>query len=196
VAGVVVTSCVRCGAPMWWATTVGNKRIPLDVDPHPDGNVVPVLVDGRKRVKVLTGPEMPAQQRAWRSHFATCPYASELRKTPTRPKKPTCLACHGVLDPWLVEQGEAYHVNCRPLSRAEIRAVRDAVAQSSPAGGGDWEGTPSAGEHQLTLMASCAGCGARCCDEHGTEREMTCPACGVIRHRDDCPVIGDARGAP
>lgn len=57
--------------------------MPLDVDPHPEGNVVPVFeAAGRPaRARVLTKGELPAKVPAWRSHFVTCPKAGLFRRS-------------------------------------------------------------------------------------------------------------------
>ena len=121
-----VTTCSGCGATIRWVLTIGGARLPLDPDPHPDGNVVPVEVDGKRRAKVLTGPEMPAQETAWRAHFTTCPKSAHFRRRKAA-ATPKCRYCETPLDAWLVEQGENRHVNCGPV------LLREAV-QTSPAG--------------------------------------------------------------
>jgi hypothetical protein len=40
-----MAGCRSCGAPIRWVVTEKGKRIPLDRDPQPDGNIVPVLTD-------------------------------------------------------------------------------------------------------------------------------------------------------
>jgi hypothetical protein len=65
------TFCKWCGLPIKWAATAGGKRMPLDVDPNPAGNIV--IRDGRAVVlstaeysRNVAGPRLT-------SHFATCP---------------------------------------------------------------------------------------------------------------------------
>jgi len=122
-------TCSSCAAPIRWVVTLGDKRMPLDVDPHPDGNVVRVVTDGRVRARVLNGDEMPAQETAWRSHFVTCPHAAEhrRRKTITTPK---CRGCAGPLDPVLAWT-EVYHPTCAP-DPTVMRAALDAARANSP----------------------------------------------------------------
>lgn len=79
-------ACRSCSAPVVWTTTIAGKSIPLDPDPHPDGNVVP---DGT-RVRVLTDAEMPATTPAWRAHWTTCPHANQHRRR-THPTPPADL---------------------------------------------------------------------------------------------------------
>ena len=74
--------------------------MPLDPDPHPDGNVVLVtLDDGAIRGRVLTGDELPAQQTAYVRHDRTCarsPQAARLREQLQQQQdvpQPLC-ACH------------------------------------------------------------------------------------------------------
>lgn len=49
-----MSTCRSCGAQVVWEQTASGKKMPMDVEPGPDG----------KRV----------------SHFATCPQADEWRK--------------------------------------------------------------------------------------------------------------------
>ena len=76
-------TCRSCGAPIRWVLTDKGRRMPLDPDPHPDGNIMPVTVTvggafprEETRAFVTTAPDGPA----WRSHFATCPHAARHRK--------------------------------------------------------------------------------------------------------------------
>jgi hypothetical protein len=65
------STCRSCQAPLLWATTPKNRRIPLDPVPHPEGNVV--VLDG---VAVVGGEG----DTRYRSHFATCPGAGVHRR--------------------------------------------------------------------------------------------------------------------
>lgn len=83
------STCPRCRAHGHWRLSISNRRLFLDADPDPTGNVVVVeLGDGRVRAKVLTGAEMPAQQQAFRQH--ACPRAE-------RPGPP-CSVCRLPMD--------------------------------------------------------------------------------------------------
>lgn len=131
-------TCSGCGAPVRWVLTVGGRRMPLDPDPHPDGNVVRVTIDGGLvRAKVLTGAEMPAQDVAWRAHWTTCP-ASEgfrRRKTATTPR---CVACRRPLDAGWAAAGHRYHVLCAPPGPGELRAA--VAAHATPPAAAPQEG--------------------------------------------------------
>lgn len=80
-------TCRSCGAPITWAATATGKRMPVDRDPHPDGNVV---LRPRERGEGLLATVIGAADRAsvgrahqlHRPHFATCPQASEHRRSP------------------------------------------------------------------------------------------------------------------
>lgn len=123
-----LATCSSCGAQIWWAITIGDRRIPIDPAPSPDGTLVPVLVDGKKRVKVLTGVELPAQTKAWVPHFVTCPNSDQhrRRKAVTAPR---CVACQGVMDPVLVELGERTHPGCGPP--ADFRQAVDTAREET-----------------------------------------------------------------
>lgn len=120
-----VCSGPHCGRPILWVMTIGNARMPLDPNPHPDGNVVPVhLGPGNVRARILTGNDLPALEPAYMPHHRTCPDSEHYRrrKAATAPK---CAAGCGIpLHPMLVEAGERYHVNCAPLDPGERQAAR------------------------------------------------------------------------
>lgn len=73
-------SCRSCGAPIEWALTTAGKRMPLDLEPAPQGNLV--LDDDGVVWAVAAAPvallakKPPLRQ----SHFATCPNANHHRK--------------------------------------------------------------------------------------------------------------------
>lgn len=99
--------CPLCGAPVWWRVSVLGTRLRLDVDPDPSGSVIVIETpDGKVRAKVLTGPEMPAQQEAFRQH--RCPPTSE-------PSKP-CRCCRRPMRPvWLFQLLRwDHHPGCDP----------------------------------------------------------------------------------
>lgn len=66
-------TCRTCKQPIRWALTTKKRRIPLDPDPHPTGNLV--VEDGVARVApVGSSPAM------YLSHFVTCPQAGQHRR--------------------------------------------------------------------------------------------------------------------
>lgn len=64
--------CRSCGAPIQWVWTVTGKAMPLDPEPHPDGNVE--LIDGVAHVHSQPCPD------GYLSHFVTCPQGAHWRK--------------------------------------------------------------------------------------------------------------------
>ena len=87
--------CWSCGAAIWWGRTVNHKRMPLDLIPVEDGNVVvdqdmntlialaedapagaPVPAVHVLRKGEDPGPDVPR----YTSHFATCPTADRHRR--------------------------------------------------------------------------------------------------------------------
>jgi hypothetical protein len=123
-------TCDGCLAPIRWVITVAGRRMPLDPDPQPDGNVVPVDVEGRMLARVLTGDELPAQEPAWVPHHRTCPKAADYRH-PKTPKGPRCESCYLPMDPQLarVEQWRE-HPACDTPAAAEL--VRHAARTAHP----------------------------------------------------------------
>lgn len=77
--------CRSCGAPIGWCVTEAGKRIPLDAEPVPDGNMVVLAQFGNAPGLAL--PFDPAKHEGWtrwRSHFATCPNADKHRRPRAR----------------------------------------------------------------------------------------------------------------
>lgn len=79
-----MSRCSACPAEILWATTRAGRAIPLNQDPHPQGNVR--VKDG---VAEVLGPLEAYAARAAKeplhvAHFVTCPGADLLRK-PRRP---------------------------------------------------------------------------------------------------------------
>lgn len=139
--------CTACDAEIRWVLTVGGKRMPLDVAKVPDGNVVPTIVDGQRRARVVTGEELPVEGGAWQSHHRTCPNAADFRRR-KRAATPLCGICRTALDPVLAAAGETAHPTCGAPD--DLRA---AVAASLPARPADPEPThPEPAAEQLDLM--------------------------------------------
>jgi hypothetical protein len=82
-----VSACRSCRAEIWWAETLAGKRIPVDAEPAPDGNVV-LLREGHGEappvVRVTSQAQadtlIPDVGTRYVSHYATCPQAAEWRK--------------------------------------------------------------------------------------------------------------------
>jgi hypothetical protein len=69
--------CRSCPAVIEWYTMDSGKKMPVDKDPHPDGNLVYDTVRDRMHVApVGSAPVM------YRSHFVTCPNAGKHRGKP------------------------------------------------------------------------------------------------------------------
>lgn len=104
-----------CTAHVRWVYTLAGARMPLEPDPHPDGNVIRVrLEDGSIRAKVLTGVELPAQQTAWMPHWRNCPDSPLYRERKTR-IGPKCKACEAPMDPDLARRERwTTHPSCDP----------------------------------------------------------------------------------
>ena len=70
--------CISCGAVVVWVTTMNGKSMPVDVAkvrPPETGNIELDNTGGHLVAKVVA----PAPW-LYRSHFATCPFASSHRK--------------------------------------------------------------------------------------------------------------------
>lgn len=72
--------CKSCGAQIIWATTVAGKKMPLDAEPHEDGNVVLMPAGAMVLPKETFELGKGICSKRYRSHFATCNNASKHRK--------------------------------------------------------------------------------------------------------------------
>lgn len=73
-----MTRCERCGAEMFFAESAASgRRIPIDKDPVPGGNLA-IGAEGTRLTALYVTPE-PGTIR-YVSHFATCKFAKEFRK--------------------------------------------------------------------------------------------------------------------
>jgi hypothetical protein len=74
-------NCASCGAPIIWARTP-RRRIPLDPEPHPTGNLaVRKSPLGVLHARVLgRDEEVEAGEVRFITHFATCPNRHEHRR--------------------------------------------------------------------------------------------------------------------
>jgi len=114
--------CPLCQAPVWWRMSVTGRRLRLDAAPDPSGNVIVIESDGRIRAQVLTGPEMPAQQEAWRQHACT---------TPERPGPP-CAVCRRPMNRRLAELLRwTTHPGCDGEYHAEAARIRAGSRKAS-----------------------------------------------------------------
>ena len=74
-----MAQCDSCGAEILWVKTIKGKSMPLDAQPVVDGNIVLL-----KAAAVILSKEQLGQPGRdgprYKSHFATCPNASQHRK--------------------------------------------------------------------------------------------------------------------
>lgn len=72
-----VVHCRSCKAPIFWATTSGDRRIPIDANPVPDGTLIVdgdvAYLLGSLGLEDYSGPR-------YQTHFATCPDAKGWRR--------------------------------------------------------------------------------------------------------------------
>lgn len=77
-----MSTCRSCGATIRWAVTEKGKRIPLDADPSPRGNMR-LGPDGTAiNIGSGTEPSLFSEQGVdlFMPHHATCPSAGEWRR--------------------------------------------------------------------------------------------------------------------
>lgn len=71
--------CRSCDQLIAWCLTPKGKRMPVDPEPDPDGNVIVWSALGQQRCRVVKTDEHVHGMR-YTSHFATCPHADEHRR--------------------------------------------------------------------------------------------------------------------
>lgn len=76
--------CFSCGAEIVWAVTTKGNRMPVDAQPSSDGNILLERRPDGALIAVVSEPgglELPGLAAPrYKSHFATCPNASEHRR--------------------------------------------------------------------------------------------------------------------
>ena len=81
-----MSACKSCGADIRWEISDHGKRLPLDVEPVADGNLVIVAGVVAPYIPELNATMSSGAPRPrYVSHFATCPQADDWRKK--RPPK-------------------------------------------------------------------------------------------------------------
>jgi hypothetical protein len=110
--------CPLCGAVVFRRLSVERTLLRLDAVPDPAGNVILIEIAGKTKAKVLCGPEMPAQDVAYKQH--RCPSSG-------RPGPP-CAVCRQPMDPaelfqllrWTTHPG----IGCDSEYHAEVARLR------------------------------------------------------------------------
>ena len=78
------TKCRSCGAAVLWAMTRNAKRMPIDAQPVPEGNMVLTLKAGPPQAllveKFYADKHTEPGRNRYTSHFSTCPNAQEHRR--------------------------------------------------------------------------------------------------------------------
>lgn len=75
-----IETCRSCPAQIIWAVTERGKRMPVDVDPVPGGNVQLVEQHGQLTAVVVPAKRAFGRMNLRKSHFTTCPQADQWRK--------------------------------------------------------------------------------------------------------------------
>lgn len=73
-------TCDGCGAPIIWASTNRGEKMPVDEQPSTDGNVLLRMLGGKPHAEVVRNPAKLFGKVARKSHFASCPVASQFRR--------------------------------------------------------------------------------------------------------------------
>lgn len=74
------STCRSCPAQVVWCITINGKRMPVDAEPGPDGNLIliddEIFGDQPPMVVNKSNPDV----EGYTSHFATCTHSDEWRK--------------------------------------------------------------------------------------------------------------------
>lgn len=70
-------TCRSCGAPIIWVPTANGKKMPLDAEPNPSGNVI--IRDGALMVGASAENVRDGEQLLM-PHWATCPESERFRR--------------------------------------------------------------------------------------------------------------------
>jgi hypothetical protein len=84
-----VFNCRSCGAHLIWAETITGRRMPLDITPTKDGNIILGLRDQQAPLALVQTQQQLERLRAkgellYVCHFATCPQHKKWRRSGTR----------------------------------------------------------------------------------------------------------------
>ena len=76
--------CNSCGAPIVWAETITGRRMPLDLKPTMDGNIILGTRHEQAPLALVQTAQSLARLQAkgeklYTSHFASCPNANKHR---------------------------------------------------------------------------------------------------------------------
>ncbi|HKE66002.1 MAG TPA: hypothetical protein VKB59_15305 [Micromonosporaceae bacterium] len=80
-----VRTCRSCGKPVLWVETANGKRMPVDPEPSPRGNLWLSFDPDRAAFTAHTAArgngDEPASVARYVAHFVTCPQADDWRRS-------------------------------------------------------------------------------------------------------------------
>lgn len=80
--GPEVADCRSCGAEIIWTVTERGKRMPVDAEPRPDGNIrLEQSTAGAPLTAVYSRASLLSMEERHTSHFATCPQSGQWRRS-------------------------------------------------------------------------------------------------------------------
>jgi hypothetical protein len=77
--------CNSCGAAIIWAETITGRRMPLDLEPSTDGNIILGTRHQQAPLALVQTAQTLARliakgEKLYTSHFATCEFAAQHRR--------------------------------------------------------------------------------------------------------------------
>lgn len=150
----------KCRAEIRMAQTEKGRRMPVDAEPNPDGNLVWVKTDQGWRMRVL-GDRSPADpgERRFMAHWKTCQSPDAFRR---REKlKPAAAPA--------VELFGAAGMDLEPVRDADVPPARRTVVREQPPGG-----------DLVTLVTRESAPTLAEVGADQDEQTRTCPSCGAV----------------
>lgn len=83
---MAISKCRKCLRPLLWVKSERGAAMPLDPEPHDDGNVLmtakgaKVLGKEAKAMRLALAEAQGETLRFYHSHFTTCPFADDFRR--------------------------------------------------------------------------------------------------------------------
>lgn len=74
--------CSGCGADVEWVTTTANRKMPLNLGPALDGNIILTEAGRAQALGPIELAALPPGTVRRMSHFAACPDAGRFRAAP------------------------------------------------------------------------------------------------------------------
>ncbi|HKE79039.1 MAG TPA: hypothetical protein VKB54_07010 [Solirubrobacteraceae bacterium] len=123
-------TCRSCGAQIVWAETEKGRRMPVDADPNPLGQIV-LRGHGTTPLAICGVPDdaYPGEPR-YASHFQTCPQAGDWRRRRPPERASTRWRIVSAPDPDIDRTKLAVELEVTTASPEVVAAIEDAASRA------------------------------------------------------------------